>query len=359
MPSPELGRSKIAARSSHSALEQVRSVQEILMNNILIIKLGATGDVVRTTPLLRRLCGQVTWITARKNADLLRGLTEEVNCVTWEERKCVQGEMFDLVINLEDDLETAQLLGTVRFRQLFGAYADSGNQMRYTDDARSWFDLSLISAYGREKADYLKLQNRQTYQELVFNGLGLTFEGDRYLLPEPVQTGLSGDIAISSAAGPVWPMKNWAYYDQLKEELEARGFVVNYLPKRNSLLEHLADVQGHRCLVSGDSLPMHLALGSSVRCVSLFTCTSPWEIFEYGLQTKVVSPLLEQFFYKRGFDVRATTAITLREVSDAVVAEYMKGPETRTESNVSNVGLSTFIGSASDAQGVAQVEVNE
>ena len=35
--------------------------------DILIIKLGATGDVVRTTPLLRRLDGNATWITAAKN----------------------------------------------------------------------------------------------------------------------------------------------------------------------------------------------------------------------------------------------------------------------------------------------------
>jgi hypothetical protein len=47
---------------------------------------------------------------------------------------------------------------------------------------------------------------------------------------------------------------------------------------RSSLLEHLADVQGHRCLVSGDSLPMHLGLGSAVCCVSIFTCASPWQI---------------------------------------------------------------------------------
>jgi ADP-heptose:LPS heptosyltransferase len=291
--------------------------------NILIIKLGATGDVVRTTPLLRRLPGKITWITATKNVELLRGLAEDLNCLTWEERASVQGQMYDLAINLEDDLETAQLLRTVRFSQLFGSYADSGNRLRYTDDASAWFDLSLISVYGREKADQLKLQNRETYQELVFRGLGMIFEGDRYLLPKGVETGLVGDIAISSAAGPVWPMKNWAYYEHLKEELEARGFVVNFLPKRNSLLEHLADVQGHRCLVSGDSLPMHFALGSFVRCVSLFTCTSPWEIFDYGVQTKIVSPLLGDFFYQRGFDPRATQTIAVEEVYEATIRQCL------------------------------------
>ena len=66
---------------------------------------------------------------------------------------------------------------------------------------------------------------------------------------------------------------------------------------------------------------MHLALGSEVRCVSLFNCTSPWEIHDYGLQRKIVSPLLKEFFYKRGFAERATSAITLEEVTTAVLEQ--------------------------------------
>ena len=38
-------------------------------------------------------------------------------------------------------------------------------------------------------------------------------------------------------------MKKWAYYDELRQQLEAAGLVVNFLPKRPSLLEHLADVR--------------------------------------------------------------------------------------------------------------------
>jgi hypothetical protein len=66
---------------------------------------------------------------------------------------------------------------------------------------------------------------------------------------------------------------------------------------------------------------MHLALGTGTRCVTLFTCTSPWEIYDYGVQTKIVSPLLEEFFYKRGYDERATTAISVEEVINAVMAQ--------------------------------------
>ena len=183
--------------------------------------------------------------------------------------------------------------------------------------------------FGREEADKLKFRNRRTYQDLIFSGLGFQFTGETYILPEPAETDLSGDIAIAAEAGPVWPMKNWAYYAQLKARLEEDGFSVNFLPKRSSLLEHLGDVRNHRCVVGGDSLPMHFALGTGTPCVTLFTCTSPWEIHDYGLQTKIISPLLGEFFYRRGFDPRATTAIGLDEVYQAVVSQC-RAPQPRS-----------------------------
>jgi|SRR5438552_15372313 len=289
--------------------------------SVLIIKRGAAGDVVRTTPLLRRLDGPVTWITAKKNLALLEGIDREVCCVSWENRRCVADVTYDLVINLEDDLETSSFLKELRFKQLFGAYLSRDDQLAYTSDSRSWFDLSLISAYGRNEADRLKLLNRRTYQELIFEGLCFGFNGETYYLPPSQPTGLKGDVAISVTAGPVWPMKMWAYYDELKNELESEGLKVNILQDRPTVLEHLADAKGHRCLVSGDSLPMHLALGSGLRCVSIFTCTSPWEIYGYGLQEKIVSPFLENFFYKRGYNRNATTAISVKRVMDAVIAQ--------------------------------------
>ncbi len=103
--------------------------------------------------------------------------------------------------------------------------------------------------------------------------LGLDFEGEKYLLPKPIETGLRGDVAIAADSGPVWPMKKWAYYDMLKEQLKGRDLTVKVRPKRPSFLE--PDVQNHRCLVGGDSLPIHFALGTGTPCVSLFTCTSP------------------------------------------------------------------------------------
>ena len=82
--------------------------------SVLIIKLGATGDVVRTTPLLRRLNGSVTWITAAKNCVLLDGLADNLRHFPWEARARALDVPYDLAINLEDTLEVAHFLKSVR-----------------------------------------------------------------------------------------------------------------------------------------------------------------------------------------------------------------------------------------------------
>jgi hypothetical protein len=225
------------------------------------------------------------------------------------------------VINLEDTIEVGNFVNTLEHKQLFGAFVNSEQRLGYTADSRGWFDLSLISVYGREAADKLKLQNRSTYQELIFAGFGWQFAGEEYLLPEPMPTDLSGDVAISAVAGPVWPMKNWAFYHELKARLEAEGFTVNYLPKRASLLEHLGDVCNHRCLVGGDSLPMHFALGTDTPCVSLFTCTTPGRFTATDCRQRSSPRCWEIFSIKEGFDIRATTAISLDEVFAATVGQ--------------------------------------
>lgn len=294
----------------------------------LIMKLNATGDVVRTTVLLRGLPqAEITWITADGNKELLAPL-ERVRCLGWTERERAIDRHYDVVINLEDEVAPAEFLRLLHYTRLVGAFLDDSGEVTYSPDLRDWFDLSLISVHGRQRADALKFLNRRTYQDLIFEGLGLTFRGEPYVLPPPVTTTLAGDVAIAPVAGPVWPMKGWAYYDRLKVELEATGLHVNVLPQRKSLLQHMADVSSHRCLVGGDSLPMHFALGTRTGCVTLFNCTSPWEIFDYGVQTKLISPLLEQFFYKRGLDEKATRAIRLEDVYDAVLQRLRAHPNS-------------------------------
>ena len=209
--------------------------------DVLILKLGATGDVVRTTTLLRKLSGRVTWVTTSNNKALLEGYEHpgtELRIVPWENRSVLQGATFDLAINLSWSARgRSEICRSISAKRIFGANINDTGEMSYSKDSSDWLDLSLISIHGRKKADELKLQNRRTYQDLVFAGLGLEFRGEEYFLPPTAKSDLQGDVAIAPEAGAVWPMKKWAHYSQLKSELESRGLKVNYLPTRPTLLE--------------------------------------------------------------------------------------------------------------------------
>lgn len=285
---------------------------------ILIIKLGASGDVVRTTTLLHLFSeDQVDWITSDANTILLQGIQNISRVIKQSEAERTEFGGYDLVINLEDNIEAAKIYMKVPHRQLYGAYLDNDGNMRYTEDSSAWFDLSLISRHGLEKANQLKYANQKSFQEIIFNSLGYEFKGETYFLPRSRVTDLYGDVAIAPKAGNIWPMKNWAYFDELSNLLRAEGYTVNYLQARATMLEHLSDVRNHSVLISGDSLPMHFALGSGINCLTFFTCTSPAEIYNYGVMTKLISPDLEKYFYKRDFQIEATTSIRLSQAVEA------------------------------------------
>jgi hypothetical protein len=65
-------------------------------------------------------------------------------------------------------------------------------------------------------------------------------------LPEPSETGLSGDVAIADS-GLVWPMGNGPT-TELTQALNNQGLSVNVLPEDRPLRAP-GDVRNHKCLV--------------------------------------------------------------------------------------------------------------
>lgn len=288
------------------------------MRKLLIIKTGAAGDVVRTTVVLHLFKDwEVDWLVAEENKDLVSN--EYVRNVFVKSSHINPGKIYDLVLNLEDDEDISrEVLSRIKYLEIAGTYIADGQQIRYTSEMAEWFDMGLISRYGIAKANELKLRNRSSYQEIIYRSLGYTFEGQEYIMPKvtPVSE-LSGDIAIAPKAGNKWPIKAWHYFEDLGKEL-SKTYEVNILPMRSTILEHVADINQHRFLISPDSLPMHIALGLKIPCVAIFTCTSPWEIHDYRLLTKIVSPKLELYFYKRGFIEDAVKCISYLDVHKVI-----------------------------------------
>lgn len=264
----------------------------------LLIKLGALGDVLRTTPLLRRLGGRVTWVTDEACLPLLRGLPGLRRALPLSAAASLRGRSFDLALNFDEDLRACRLASSVSARRRAGAWADGG-RVAYCEASAPWFDMSLVSRLGRERADRLKKRGRRPYQDYLFAACGLRFRGEEYLLPARPARAPADAVALESRVGEKWPMKAWPGFAELAASLRARGLSPFELRPRRRLADYVADINRASVVVAGDTLAMHVGLALRKQVVALFTCTSPAEIHGYGRLSKLVDERVYDDFYRR------------------------------------------------------------
>ncbi len=99
-----------------------------MTTNILIIKLGALGDVIRTMPLLLGLKekfpdSKITWITKPNVVEILKTAKEIDNVFSLgEEVK----DSFDLLYNFDMDDEATFLAEKIFARKKYGFYSSEG-----------------------------------------------------------------------------------------------------------------------------------------------------------------------------------------------------------------------------------------
>jgi heptosyltransferase-2 len=288
-------------------------------SRILIIKLGALGDVVRTTPLLRVLQGNITWITSVGAIPLLSG-NRYVDHLEAIEARCdsVLNQRFDLVLSLEDELSAASLASSVKTERLIGSYREGGT-VTYTQSASEWFDLGLISKFGKQKADELKKNNRRTYQDFIFSMVGHRFRGEEYVLNTRLTKHPAANlVGLEARAGTVWPMKRWGGYEKLAQRLLKEQFQVKVFRQHPHLTDYIDEINECQYVVCGDTLAMHVGLALGKLVVAIFTCTSPHEIYDYQRMIKIVSPVWEKYFYCRDFVSEAADAVSVETVFDAI-----------------------------------------
>lgn len=282
------------------------------MKNVLIIKTGAAGDVLRTTFVLEELTKHynVYWLTDINCTSLINSNLATVVTSIDE----LKGIHFDTLYSLEEDYHLLKNIHLLNYDSIIGCYIIN-DAVTYTAPDEQWFDISLISKFGIEDANKLKYNNTLTFQELLSNVFSMPWYGQRYnkLIFNIEDSVISGDIAIAPTAGNKWPNKNWTYYNELISILQ-NTYTVNILPTRNSIKEHIADIASHKLVICGDSLPMHIATALEIPSIALFTCTSPTEIYDYNLINKVISKDLKKFFYSKDLNEECTKSISINEV---------------------------------------------
>jgi ADP-heptose:LPS heptosyltransferase len=336
---------------------------EPIEERILIVKLDAMGDVLRSTALLPPLAevhprGSITWITRKESVPLLQRnpYITEVLELGPDALAQLQTRVFDRVINLDAAKTSAALASAARSRRKDGFILDERGYVQPTNTAaRGWLEAGVF--------DDIKRQGTATYQDRMSEILGLSGRPHRYVLElgdeereraashlESIGLDLRRPIVgLNTGAGGRWPLKQWREdgYVSLVRRLDARDGVQFLLlggqaeEERNERLKanspvrlfdpgckntvrHFAGLVD-RCdvVVTGDTLAMHVSLARGRRTVVLFGPTSAAEIELYGLGEKVVPDMTCLSCYKTSCDFvpNCMDLISTGMVEDAVVRQ--------------------------------------
>jgi len=312
------------------------------VTKIIIIKLGALGDVLRTTCILEGLhkkypAPSISWLTAKSALCLLENnpLIENVFSIEDSVSAELLRESYDLVISLDDEADACNLAAHLTTRQFFGAYRLNDKTL-YTDDSADWFDMSLVSVFGKDEADKRKKQNQRSYPDILFHALGIK-EGKPSLQLNPsnrefaqrfARTHLSPGklkIGLNTGAGDRWQFKQLSipqtisiaeYFslDPGREillfggpaELQRNERIISTANcsiidtgTSNSINDFAALIGLCDLLITSDSLAFHIASAIGVTTIVFFGPTSSAEIQIFSSGKKITSPLPCVCCYKK------------------------------------------------------------
>lgn len=199
-----------------------------ITHRILIIKLGAIGDVIRTTPLLHKLKkeypqSEIYWLTYSPAV-----VPDSVDHILNFELKNIlylQALHFDLLLNLDKDREACALADQIKADLKVGFKLENGRCVPIDDRALSKW-LTGIS-------DDLNRANTKSYLEEIFEICGYKFSGERYILnlndnyewgfnePRPL-------IGLNTGCGSRWTTRLWSTENwiRLAKGLKSEGYGV-------------------------------------------------------------------------------------------------------------------------------------
>lgn len=157
------------------------------MRNILIIKTGSIGDVLRTTCIIEGLIEKyfnprIFWLTSINSVAVIDNnpLINKIFVKEYLDREIFDIK-FDFVISLEEDEKCMEILSKIKKKTVFGVY-EKENRITYTQRSSQWYDMSLISRFGKETADILKKSNVFSYPEILYRMLDLNWKNQKPML---------------------------------------------------------------------------------------------------------------------------------------------------------------------------------
>jgi heptosyltransferase-2 len=295
---------------------------------ILIIKLGAMGDVLRTTFILNGLeelypKSEISWIVDTKNAAVLEGntLINKIICNDENVIKYLANNFFDIVINLDLAFESLSLTKLSNKEKVLGfTLDDNRNIISSNSYAKEWLKTS---AY-----DELKKANAFTYQywmskiaelprdnyEIIVSLQKKSIEKAEQFLKNNNISHEKKIIGINPGAGKRWELKKWTSkgFIEIARYFSQKGYFILLLGGNqdkseidlilkenipnvvstgtgNTIPDFFAKINLCNIVLCGDTMALHAAAGLKKAIVALFGPTSVNEIEIYSEGIKIQS----------------------------------------------------------------------
>lgn len=309
---------------------------------ILIIKLDAIGDVLRTTSILHALkekypSSHVTWITKKNAKDIFKNNNFVDRVLSFEEPETIlklEIEEFDILVHPDASPTSSPMAAKVNAKLKKGYISNKlGKVIPADEDAVEWLEMGAF--------DEFKKKNKKTYQQIIHEITGLNYRSGEIII------NLSNDeknfaqeffkknnlskydylIGLNTGASRRWQYKQWRFdgYKELIENLSAdnrTGILIYGGPEeidrnrklrnnfsnvidtgsKNSLREFFALLNLSEIVVTGDTLALHVATALKKQTISLFGPTSSNEIEDYNRIIKVVPEMDCLVCYKQRCD---------------------------------------------------------
>jgi ADP-heptose:LPS heptosyltransferase len=312
--------------------------------HVVVVKLAAAGDVLRTTsilaPLKRAMPDSfVTWVTDEAALPLvaLNPYVDTAAVFGFDSWLTLKAQSLDLLICLDKEERACAFCSSLDAGEKRGFGLSEGGWVEpLNEGARYDYELGL--------SDEMKFRvNELTYPEIFCRTAGLPYEGDAYELALPEASLEYADrflgelplaeplVGLNVGAGRVFANKAWttdgfaelarAVHDRLggtalvlggpddrerAEDLLAAAPGATVDGGLHELIDFAAIVAHLDAIVTGDTLAMHLAIALGVPTVAIFGPSAPQEVELYGRGARVVTPLDCAPCYRRACSVSPT-----------------------------------------------------
>lgn len=274
---------------------------------ILIIKLGAIGDVIRTTPILRKLRkeypdAQLIWLSYAPEI-LSQEWIDRILVPNIESVELIKLIEFDWLINLDKDSLAISLTRQINAKRKSGFTLDDfGYAKPISSDAeRHKWITGLFNDKSKE--------NKKHYVQEMFEILGYDFNDEEYILFANQDHKWEIDhekkiVGLNTGCGGRWTSRLWPneYWIELAKNLINKGYEVIFLGgeqenEKNLILsvksggkylghfnlnDFISLVDQCDLVITAVTMAMHIAVGLKKQTIIFNNIFNKNEFYLYG-----------------------------------------------------------------------------